>query len=167
MADESVFLSHLATWVIANGTSIGTVLLWVTKPIRDKIANFEERLGQLEKALAAPAVFEARLGAIEKLFGDPRASMPDVASPAELTRRMRDLEEWQAEESNESRTVLRRDIEETKRLLRELQQAMNHMVSDEEFRGYIAVTNQKTERIIESLGVIRGTLRLRASDAPR
>jgi small-conductance mechanosensitive channel len=140
MADE--LLQHAVTWLAANGTSVGGVLLWVTKPLRDKLEGLDARLAKLEKAL-----------------GDPRTTLsPDVLSPAELTRAVEDLREWREKEQDESRLALRRDIDKLSKDLRDVQTNMNRLVSDEEFRGFVSVTTSKTDKILATVGWIRGRL---------
>jgi Mg2+ and Co2+ transporter CorA len=123
MTDElstSSLVSHGLTWLVANGSSIGTVFLWLTKPLRD-------RLDRIEK----------------EVFGDPRSSSAEIAGPAELTRRVADLEHE----------------------LRALRDQLARTVTDDEFRGYISVANQKSEKLLETLGFIRGRLKgLRPDD---
>jgi hypothetical protein len=52
MADE--LLTHIATWVAANGSSVGAILVWVSRPLREKLVVLEDRLAKLEKALGDP-----------------------------------------------------------------------------------------------------------------
>lgn len=142
-------LSNIFTWVAANGSSIGGILLWIAKPLNEKIAAFEKKLEAMEK----------RLAPLEGLLGDPRSSVsPDFMSPAEVQRRLSSLEKWQEKELDESRQALRRDIEDFKVRMRELQQQLNHLVSDEEFRGFSGLVNTKMEKIAETVGVIKGRL---------
>lgn len=143
MSDEaSNLLQHAMTWLAANGTSVGGILLWVTKPLRDKLNALDDRLGKLEKVL-----------------GDPRSTLsPDILSPAELTRAVEELRDWRESERDESRLALRRDIDKLNKELRDMQSNMNHLVSDEEFRGFVAVTTSKTDKILASVGWIRGRL---------
>jgi hypothetical protein len=137
MADE--LLTHVATWVAANGSSVGAMLLWVSRPLREKLVALEDRLAKLEKAL-----------------GDPRSTLsPDVLSPSELTRAIEELRGWRE-----------KDIDEVRRLVRDMQANLNHLVSDEEFRGFITATNAKTDKILETLGWIRGRLKSAGSDHP-
>jgi len=117
MTDElsaSSLISHGLTWLAANGSSIGVIFGWVTKPLRDRLERVEK-----------------------EVFGDPRASSAEIAGPAELTRRVADLEHE----------------------LRGLRDQLTRTVTDDEFRGYITVASQKGEKLMETLAFIRGRLK--------
>lgn len=129
-APDQQGLSYVATWLIANGTSIAVVWKWLTAPIHEKIAT-------LEKVIEAKlATFDKRL---EKLDGyvNPRASMVDGApTVSELIRRVQELEAWR----------------------REYDEFRAEVVTDEEFRSYTTQFAGKIEKIVEALGWIKGRL---------
>jgi chromosome segregation ATPase len=134
MAD--ILLQNALTWVVSNATSIGAILAWVTKPLRDKLKEHEEQIKALQ------------------------AILKDV--PVDLGDRLRQLDRNETQ-CQDAREEIRRQLDDFLEQLRQVQQDLNQCVSDEEFKGYVAVSNQKIEKVVETLGFIRGRL---GSSAP-
>jgi len=88
--DTASGLAYVLTWLAANGTALGVVYKWLTKPLEDKIAAINRELEKVDKRF-------------EKIDGyvNPRASMVEhLPTIGELVRRLEEVEQW------------RRDMEE-------------------------------------------------------
>lgn len=128
--DASSALAYVGTWVVANGTSLLAVYRWLTAPIEAKIAALDKKLAE------ELAKLDKR---VEKVDGyvNPRASMVEhLPTVGELVRRLEELEQ------------LRRDFEEFRA----------SVVTDEEFRSYTTLASGKLEKLVETLGWIKGRL---------
>lgn len=145
MEDPTV-VGHVVTWVIANGSALGIVYKVLTQPIQIQLTrhkmtldDHEQRLDDLEhrrpNSDTPTSDLKARLRQLENQF-DPRSSSPDIVTPGEIARRLRDLEEFQKD-------VLR---------------WRSRMVTDDEFRAYTVQIGEKIENIIGALGFIKGRL---------
>jgi len=123
-------LLYVATWLSANGTSLFAVYRWLTAPIEAKIVALDKKLEEKVAAL------DKR---VEKVDGyvNPRASMVEhLPTVGELVRRLEELEQW------------RRDFDEFRA----------SVVTDEEFRAYTTLASGKLEKLVETLGWIKGRL---------
>lgn len=124
--DATGGLLYVVTWLAANGSALGVVYKWLTRPLEEKIALINRELEKLDKR-------------VEKVDGyvNPRASMVEhLPTVGELVRRLQELEEW------------RRDMDEFRASI----------VTDEEFRSYTALASSKLEKVVETLGWIKGRL---------
>ncbi len=130
MAD--VLLQQALTWVVSNATSIGAVLLWLTKPLRDKLKDLGEQIKEI------------------------RQQLKDV--PTDLGARLRELD-IASTRCKDEHEATRRELDDVVRQFRELQQDFNACVSNEEFRAFAAMSNAKIEKVLEHLGFIRGRMR--------
>lgn len=135
---SDILLSNAITWLLANATSIGAIAQWVTKPLRDKLTQLGQEIADVRQDIR-----EIK----QKL----------VDTPTNLGERLRELDLASAscrEEHGQKDKALEDLVEQ----LRELQQDLNKCVSDEEFRAYASVANLKMEKIVETLGWIRGRM---------
>jgi Skp family chaperone for outer membrane proteins len=126
-----ILLSNAITWVLANATSIGAIAQWVTKPLRDKLTQLDERVKAIETKLSD--------------------------TPASLGERLRELD-LGSERCREEHEQKEKALEDLVQQLRELQQDLNRCVSDEEFKAYVSVANGRMEKTLETLGWIRGRM---------
>jgi hypothetical protein len=130
LPDASTAIAYVGTWVVANGTSLFSVYRWLTAPIEAKILALDKKLEEKVAAL------DKR---VEKVDGyvNPRASMVEhLPTIGELVRRLQELEQW------------RRETEEFRA----------SVVTDEEFRSYTTLASGKLEKLVETLGWIKGRL---------
>jgi len=82
--DPSSGLYYVATWLVSNGTALGVVYKWLTRPLEEKIAAINRELEKLDKRL-------------EKIDGyvNPRASMVEhTPTIGEVIRRLEEIETW-------------------------------------------------------------------------
>ncbi len=130
MAD--ILLQNAITWLLANATSIGAILGWVTKPLRDKLSQLDDRLKAVESRLAD--------------------------TPGNLGERLRELD-LGSTRAQEELDGLRRQLDDVLSQVREAQQDLSCCVSDEEFKAYVSLSSGKIEKMVETLGFIRGRMR--------
>jgi hypothetical protein len=126
-----ILLSNAITWLLANATSIGAIAQWVTKPLRDKLMQLDERIKSIEAKL--------------------------TDTPTNLGERLRELD-LGSERCREEHGQKGKALEDLVDQLRELQQDLNRCVSDEEFKAYVSVANGRMEKTLETLGYIRGRM---------